>query len=176
MFPRQVREPGRGGNFLHTAPDRPNLPLWHSSLLSWGCLFVCLLLVISLEIFLRWILALHFPKAVTRRCGRLLLKWSIIFLPQTASDGYGEQCQVYNRMDLDKYLTMCPFFSQLNQYRLRILTSDYHQRLSEQGDTLRWSHSNTKSFVPQSFPIAQKTTLWWQNENSTKSKDCNGCQ
>ena len=79
-------------------------------------------------------------------------------------------------MDLDKYLTMCPFFSQLNQYRLRILTSDYHQRLSEQGDTLRWSHSNTKSFVPQSFPIAQKTTLWWQNENSTKSKDCNGCQ
>ena len=85
MFPPQVREPGRGGNLLHTAPDRPNLPLWHSSLLSWGRLFVCLLLVISLEIFLRWILALHFPKAVTRRCGRLLLKWSIIFLPQTAS-------------------------------------------------------------------------------------------
>ena len=45
MFTRQVREPGRGGNLLHTAPDRPNLPLWHSSLLSWGrLLFVCCLL------------------------------------------------------------------------------------------------------------------------------------
>ena len=44
IFRSQLRPPGWGGNLLHIATDRPNLPLWRSPLLSWGRLSLAQLL------------------------------------------------------------------------------------------------------------------------------------